>query len=110
MNSGLIEKIRKLRALSLSENVHEAAAAAAAAERLIQEHNVAEAELEAASDAQVEAPTREDLAEVGTSSPTWKLFLSSALEKAHGCAGSWRSPCGSLNLRGGLGPRKENIP
>ena len=40
MNQAVIEKVRKLRALAQSQNLNEAAAAAKAAERLIQEHNL----------------------------------------------------------------------
>jgi Protein of unknown function (DUF2786) len=43
--SSIIDKVRKLRALATSENANEAAAAAAAADRLIQEHSISEAEL-----------------------------------------------------------------
>lgn len=43
----VIAKIQKLRALSRSTNANEAAAAAAAADRLIHEHRLSEAELEA---------------------------------------------------------------
>lgn len=44
--TSIIAKIRGLRALSTSSNVHEAAAAAATADRLIQEHRLEEAALE----------------------------------------------------------------
>jgi hypothetical protein len=84
MNPALIEKIRKLRALSRSTNVNEAAAAAAAAERLVQEHRISEAELDV-SDGD-EAPTREQLDELGAQIPSWKSMLSVALAKHHGCA------------------------
>lgn len=47
----VIAKIAKLRALATSSNLNEAAAAAAAADRLMQEHSIAEAELEAAGEA-----------------------------------------------------------
>lgn len=46
----VIEKIRKLRALSMSTNANEAANAAAAADRLIHEHRLSEAELEASGE------------------------------------------------------------
>ena len=46
MNADLIVKIQRLRALAQSTNVHEAANAAAAAERLIAEHQLTEADLE----------------------------------------------------------------
>src|SRR2546421_209940 len=52
-NEAVIEKVRKLRALATSQNAHEAAAAAAAADKLIQEHRLSEAELHAHAPGQV---------------------------------------------------------
>jgi hypothetical protein len=46
----IIEKINKLRALATSNNANEAAAAAAAAARLIEEHDISEAQLGAETD------------------------------------------------------------
>lgn len=80
----LLDKVRKLRVLAQSENVHEAAAAAAAAERIIQEHRIAEAELGDESAEPVEAQI---LDEFGNAIPSWRGNLSITLEKAHGCAG-----------------------
>jgi hypothetical protein len=45
----VIAKIKALRALATSSNVHEAAAAAAQAEALLQKHRLDEAALEASS-------------------------------------------------------------
>lgn len=46
--AAVLDKVRKLRRLSTSTNVHEAAAAAAAADRLIQEYRLEEAAMEEA--------------------------------------------------------------
>jgi hypothetical protein len=51
----IIAKIKALRALAMSSNVHEAAAAAAQAEALLQKHRLDEAALET-NDAPREAP------------------------------------------------------
>ena len=45
--ASVIDKVQKLRRLARSENPNEAAAAAAAADKLIQEHGLAEAQLQA---------------------------------------------------------------
>lgn len=81
--SDIIEKIRKLRALATSDNVNEAAAAAAAAERLIQEHNISEAQfhVETADD----APTWETLEYAR--SETWLSVLRHGLSRAYQCRG-----------------------
>ena len=86
-NASLIEKIRRLRALAQSSNVNEAAAAAAAAETLIQKHNLAEAVLE--SESVEEEVTSEETAELGTTMPLWKSMLCSALARAYQCAGKF---------------------
>lgn len=92
MNTALaavIEKIRKLRALAQSSNVHEAAAAAAAASRLLQEHELAEAEVEAAGQAPTESAARAELPldEYGNQISAWRNQLAGTLKRMHGCAG-----------------------
>ena len=52
----VIAKVQKLRALATSSNANEAAAAAAAADKLIQEHRLSEAEIEASADVPFELP------------------------------------------------------
>jgi hypothetical protein len=84
----VIEKVRKLRKLAGSDNVNEAAAAAAAADRLIQEHGLAEAQLEAEGQAEGEAPAED--ATPGTTwygqTVTWQLNLISGLARHYGCS------------------------
>jgi hypothetical protein len=80
----ILDKIRKLRALATSSNVHEAAAAAAAAERLIQEHNLSEAELQTEEDVPV---TREDTATFGKHVANWQSNLLFHLGRAYQCSG-----------------------
>lgn len=86
----VIEKIRRLRALSQSQNEHEAAAAAAAAERLMQEHRIAEAEVEAAgASAEASEPVtqpEEPGAVFGVQIPNWKYMLFGKLAELHGCS------------------------
>jgi len=83
----VLQKVRRLRALATSSNVHEAAAAAAAADRLIQEHRLSEAELESAG-----GPC-EAIGEDATPLETfagrvtqWKSLLGNVLAKHYGCA------------------------
>jgi len=84
MNSSIIEKIRKLRALATSSNANEAAAAAAAADRLIQEHRIAEAELHADAP---EAPTRGEALYTSTRITRWRSQLAGTLLAHYGCWG-----------------------
>lgn len=83
--SDILDKVRKLRTLATSSNVHEAAAAAAAAERLIQEHNLAEASLEI--DAAEETVTYERVTEFGQQVPSWQGVLLVHLARAYQCSG-----------------------
>lgn len=84
---GVIAKILRLRSLAKSDNVHEAAAAAAAAERLIANYQIDEAELEArtgqsAGDA---GDDREPLITWKGSAPAWHRALCAALAEHYGC-------------------------
>lgn len=84
----VIEKIKKLRALAQSANANEAANAAAAAERLLQEHRLSEAELETEAVEPAEA-AEEDAVPVDTLGErisNWKDALLAAICRAHGCA------------------------
>ncbi len=84
----IITKIKALRALATSSNVHEAAAAAAQAEALLQKHRLDEAALEANS-APTESPSEESepLAWHTQHLSWWRVALGAALLKAHGCVG-----------------------
>jgi Protein of unknown function (DUF2786) len=89
MATNVIEKIAKLRRLATSTNVNEAAAAAAAADRLMQEHGIAEAQLEAAGEAPKENPV-EDLSPLafwqGKHTPSWQVQLGARLVSHYGCS------------------------
>ena len=84
----VVEKIRKLRALATSANVNEAATAAALADRLIQEHGLSEAQLEAEGVGPKEAPVQADtpLAEYGQRAPSWAKILANRLVTHFDCA------------------------
>lgn len=83
----ILEKIKRLLALSQSSNVHEAAAAMAAAAKLMAEHDVAEAELESSPELE-EAPELQTLIDdSGARLSYWKAALSHMLVKAHDCRG-----------------------
>lgn len=86
-NSKIIERIRKLFALSKSANEHEAAAAAAKASQLMREHEIGEAMLRVSDDAR----TAEGIVEGGIAGTkvegkrvAWKCFIASGAAKAFG--------------------------
>ncbi len=81
----VIEKIRKLNALAQSSNVHEAAAATAAAARLMQDHQIEEAQLIGAGEAQ-EEPVQAGLCiDAHRRAPTWKAILATTITRSLGC-------------------------
>lgn len=86
--ASILDKVRKLRALATSANVHEAAAAASAAERLIQEHNLSEAELSV--NEEDEAVTYDAISEHGSKIATWQSNLLWHLARAYQCCGFFR--------------------
>lgn len=79
----IIEKVRKLRALATSDNVNEAAAAAAAAERLIQEHALSEVQLVEEAERPVDGGS---LMSFGSRTPRWMSGLLAGLAKQYRCA------------------------
>jgi hypothetical protein len=89
----IIDRIQKLRALAESTNVHEAAAAAAAAQTLMDENRVSEAQLQAEGDVADEPVTDTDvLAATGFKTPVeWMTRLASGVAIANGCRISVRS-------------------
>ena len=96
----VIEKVRKLRALATSTNVHEAAAAAATAERLLLEHELSEAEIAGAGDEPRERaePAGEHLDAHGANVTRWRSFLAAYLARVHGCT-TWLEPHWSKETR-----------
>lgn len=85
----VIAKVARLRALSTSSNVHEATAAAAAAERLIAEYRLSEADLEI--DGEESELVEEEVFEYGRNLSSWKCTLIAGLSKHYGCVGLIRS-------------------
>lgn len=85
---GVIEKVQKLRKLARSTNEHEAAAAAAAADRLIQEHGLVEAQLQAEGKVEAEpvAEDKDPLTVWRGRAPTWQRQLASGLTRHYDCA------------------------
>lgn len=92
MNVSIIEKIKKLRMLSQSSNLNEAANASAAAERLIQEHRIAEAELSAG--AEDEEPETDYLIEGTIRAITWRGQLITSLAECYSCCAYQTSKTG----------------
>ena len=92
MSAGLdavIANVQKLRRLAASTNVNAAAAAAAAADRLIQEHGLAEAQLESEGQAEREALVESDgpVANLGRRAPSWLARLCTRLSAHYSCSG-----------------------
>lgn len=78
----IVEKIKKLLALANSSNEHEAALAAGHAQRLLSEHNLAMADIEAAH-----KPDSADTVETATTKtlPKWLRYLSAGISTAFDC-------------------------
>lgn len=82
----IIEKVKKLRALATSSNVNEAASAAAAAERLIQEHALHEAQLCEDEEDEIPIDPEEPIDTFGSKTPSWRSSLLAGLAKQYRCA------------------------
>jgi hypothetical protein len=84
----IIDRVQKLLALSKSSNPHEAANAAALADKLIQKHQLTEAELVASNNAEVaERPDQYKDPIYSTARRTaWKSHLASNLARHYDCA------------------------
>lgn len=82
--SALLDRVRKLLALATSPNVHEAAAAAAAAQALISRHRL-ESLLAAPETAPPFDDGRDDPIDAARRARVWKIVLADALAEANGC-------------------------
>lgn len=93
----IIEKVKKLLALATSSNEHEAALAASHAQRLLSAHNLAMADIEAAS-----RPDRADRVEamVAKNLPKWVRHLSGAVCAAFDCQALHHPTSGKLSFIG----------
>ena len=96
-NSAIIEKIKKLLALANSSNEHEAALAAGHAQRLLSEHNLAMADIEAAH-----RPDKADKVEtaVSKSLPKWLRHLSAGISTAFDCQAIHHPATGKMTFIG----------
>jgi hypothetical protein len=96
-NSTIIEKIRKLLALSCSCNEHEAALAAAHVQRLLSEHNLAMADIEAPV-----RPERADSIETAAARklPRWLRHLTAGVSAAFDCQAVHHPAGGRLTFIG----------
>lgn len=98
----IIDKVRKLR--TLAENsaatVDEAAAAARAAELLIQKHALAEAELDSVSQELLEAIIEDGnpLTDWGQRQKVWQNILLHALAENYNCSNVLKNKDGHLNI------------
>ena len=93
----IIEKIRKLLALANSSNEHEAALAAAHAQRLLSEHNLAMADIEAK-----QRPQSADKIEtsVAKTLPKWVRNLSAGVCSAFDCQAIHHPTLGKMTFIG----------
>lgn len=96
-NSLIIEKIKKLLALANSSNEHEAALAAGHAQRLLSEHNLAMADIEASH-----KPDKADRVEtaVSKSLPKWVRHLSAGISVAFDCQAVHHPATGKMTFIG----------
>ncbi len=96
-NSPIIEKIKKLLALANSSNEHEAALAAGHAQRLLSEHNLAMADIEA-----THRPDKADTVETAASKtlPKWLRHLSAGISSAFDCQAIHHPATGKMNFIG----------
>ena len=96
-NSPVIEKIKKLLALANSANEHEAALAAGHAQRLLSEHNLAMADIEAAH-----KPDKADKVETAVSKtlPKWLRHLSAGVSTAFDCQAIHHPATGKMTFIG----------
>lgn len=83
----VLERLKKLLALSRSTNEHEAAAAMAKAQQLMQELCISEEELELTDYAAIEAEAL--LVRPGFKVPVYVSMLRALITKAFGCTGVW---------------------
>jgi Protein of unknown function (DUF2786) len=97
--NSVIEKIKKLRALSRKAGTPaEAEAAAAIADKLLQEYGLAEAQLQASGDKPAETIDEHTFTTFAARAPTWQRILASGLIRHYDCASYliwlYRSPEG----------------
>jgi hypothetical protein len=93
----IIEKIKKLLALANSSNEHEAALAAGHAQRLLSEHNLAMADIEASH-----RPDKADKVETAAAKtlPKWLRHLSAGVSAAFDCQAIHHPAAGKLTFIG----------
>jgi hypothetical protein len=96
-NSPIIEKIKKLLALTNSSNEHEAALAAGHAQRLLAEHNLVMADIDASR-----RPDKADKVETAASKtlPKWLRHLSAGVSSAFDCQAVHHPAFGRLTFIG----------
>lgn len=103
--SAIVDKIRKLLALATSANEHEAASAAAMAQRLMIEHAVSEESVRGAGAREDEGPIETEIlqryASVGGRSaiPSWHQTLAGAMSRHFLCR-IWYTPGQSITMVG----------
>lgn len=103
----IIDRIRKLRRLATSLNEHEAATAAAIADKLIQKHRLEEAAIEGDEHDTIPIDEDPEFFDLGNRVNTWQWYLYTRLISHYDVAGysSWRNGHRTLHMIG----RKDDI-
>jgi hypothetical protein len=103
----VIDRVRKLRKLATSSNVHEAATAAAIADKLIQEHRLEEAAIEGDEHLDVTIEEDPEFLDLGPRVNSWQWYLYTRLIAHYDVAGyaSYRGGHRTLHMIG----RKDDI-
>lgn len=81
----IVNRVRKLLALAQSPNIHEAAVAAAQAQRLIADHRIEQAMLEDVDDNGHGVRHHDDPLDHGSRVAQWRLELALVVAEANGC-------------------------
>jgi hypothetical protein len=90
MNEKIVDKIKKLLALSESSNPHEAALAAQLAAELMMKHQIDEAMIQEVQQAQKESVEEFDFEKCGGNRKNYRGMLAAAIADFFGCQILWR--------------------
>lgn len=104
-SEAVLDRVRKLLALATSSNVHEAAAAAARAQRLIAQHRLEEW-LAVEVDPDPIADGADEPLEIARRLRKWKVVLATALAEANGCV-AYTAPRGAEEVIALIGRARD---
>ncbi len=81
----ILDRIKKLLAMTTSSNANEAANAAAEAQRMMLDHKIQEADLDTGGEEDVVEPIAEFAVDQSKKKVTWKSYLLTGVARANGC-------------------------